>query len=292
MHSSTIFSLLDRLTTSLLPALESRELARSYAWQLLTHLFSCDRAGLCARTTIELNAKQDALLETWVREIVEQHKPIAYIIGTLPFLDLTLLMRPPVLIPRPETEWWCELLLYALRGMPDEKFTLIDLCTGSGCIALSVAKKFPKSTIWGIDISPEAVELACKNAEKNNIRNCRFVLSDLFMGLPENLQADLITANPPYVSEKEFEVLDPSVKKWEDPIALVAGDEGLELIKKIINQAPAHLTGTFRHLPPVWLEIGANQKAALAQIPLPKTFSRAQINDDLTGKPRLLRLYY
>ena len=292
MRSSTIFSLLDRLATSLLPALESRELARSYAWQLLTHLFSCDRAGLCARTTIDLTAQQEAMLDRWVHEIVEQHKPIAYIIGTIPFLDLNLLIRPPVLIPRPETEWWCELLLYALRGMPDEKFTLIDLCTGSGCIALAVAKKFPKSMVWGTDISPEALELASQNAEKNNIRNCRFVLSDLFAGLPADLQADVVTANPPYISEKEFETLDLSVKKWEDTAALVAGDEGLELIKKIIDLAPAHLTGIFKHVPAVWIEIGAHQKAAVAQIPLPKTFSRAQVNDDLTDNPRLLRLYY
>lgn len=292
MDSSTIFSLREQLATRLMPELNSRELARSYSWQLLTHLFGCGRAELCARTTIVLTAKQHELLEGWVHEIVDLHKPIAYIIGSIPFLDLSLLTRPPVLIPRPETEWWTELLITALRSMPSEKFTLIDLCTGSGCIALSIAKKFPKSSIWGVDISPEAVKLGQANAEKNGIKNCQFVVSDLFDRLPEGLSVDVITANPPYISEKEFELLDLSVKSWEDRVALVSdGADGLDLIKKIVKQAPAHLTDVKTHIPRLWLEIGANQSQEIVTIPLLAPFSRMQINPDLTGNPRLVRFY-
>lgn len=292
MDSLTIFSLREQLATRLMPELHSRELARSYSWQLLTHLLGCDRAELCARTTIALTAKQHELLETWVHEIVDLHKPIAYIIGSIPFLELSLFTRPPVLIPRPETEWWTELLITALRSMPSEKFTLIDLCTGSGCIALSVAKRFPKSSIWGVDISPEAISLAQANAEKNSIKNCRFVVSDLFDRLPKELRADIITANPPYISEKEFELLDPSVKNWEDLRALVSGGpEGLGLIKKIIEKTPDYITDIKTHIPRLWIEIGANHQQAVVQLPLLAPFSRMQINADLTGNPRLVRFY-
>lgn len=291
MDSSTIFSLLEQLTTRLLPELVSRELARSQAWTLLTHLFNCDRARLCARTTVQLTVKQHELLETWVHEIVDLHKPIAYIIGSIPFLDLNLNIHPPTLIPRPETEWWAELLIMALRGMPSEKFVLLDLCTGSGCIALAVAQKFPKSRVFGIDISPAAVELAQSNALKNDIKNCRFLCSDLFDQLTEELQADIITANPPYISEAEFETLDLSVKNWEDTRALVSGNNGLELIQKILAQAPTHLTSPAGHVPTIWVEIGAYQKDAMLSLPIPQGFSRAQISNDPAGQPRLFRLY-
>lgn len=291
MDSSTIFSLLEQVTTKLLPEYGTRELARSYAWQLITHLFSCDRARLCARTTIELTAKQHNLLENWIYEIVNNHKPVAYIIGSAPFLDLNLLTRAPILIPRPETEWWTEILITTLRTMPTEQFTLVDLCTGSGCIALSVAQKFPKSTIFGIDISPQAIELAQENAKKNNIKNCRFIVSDLFENMPDDFKADIITANPPYISQKEYANLDCSVKNWEDQRALVSGDDGLDLIKKIIKKSPNYLTQKQSRIARIWLEIGANQAESVAEIELQKPLSRSQVTTDLAGNPRLCRIY-
>lgn len=290
MHSSTIFSLLEWLTAQLLPALPSRDVARSYAWQLLTHLLNSDRASLCARTTIQLTVREQDLLNSWVDEIVHQNKPIAYIIGWVPFLDLHITVRAPILIPRPETEWWCELLINALRSMPHEKFVLFDLCTGSGCIALAVAKKFPQCVVWGSDISREALELARENKQRNGIHNCHFIQSDLFTDFPTDTRADIITANPPYITHDEFATLDPSVKNWEDQHALIAKDNGLAIIKKIITRAPEHLHA-HHHTPLVWIEIGELQKQAVLDIPLSQPFSRAHVSNDLTGRARLLRIY-
>ncbi|MCL5436812.1 MAG: peptide chain release factor N(5)-glutamine methyltransferase [Candidatus Dependentiae bacterium] len=292
MRSSTIFSLLEELSRRLLPALNSREVARSYAWQLLTHLFSCSRAELCARTLTVLSTEQERQLDAWVEDLVVHQKPIAYLIGRIPFLNLDLNIRPPILIPRPETEWWSELLIGALHAMPTEAFTCIDLCTGSGCIALAVAKKFPRATVWGVDISAEAIALAQENAACNKIKNCHFIVSNLYDRLPKDLSADIIVANPPYLGEPEFPALDASVQRWEDRAALVSGKDGLDLIRQIIAQAPARLLHRAHSVPPVWLEIGAGQRRAIGNVLLPPPFSRSQVTEDLAGRPRLVRLHY
>lgn len=250
-----------------------------------------DRATLCALTQITLSQKESETIQKWVREIVEDHKPIAYIIGSVPFLNTTIKVKPPILIPRPETEWWCELLINGLRANKCEKFTFLDLCTGSGCIAIAVAKNFPKSTVWAVDIAKNAIELAKENAQAHGLTNCKFMQSDLFTELVYDTSFDIITANPPYVSPEEYEALDLSVRNWESHDALFARNEGMEIIEKIIAQAPSRLTPTFVPMGRIWIECGAGQGTRLEKMVLPKPYTRKLITDDLAGRTRLIRLF-
>lgn len=169
-------------------------------------------------------------------------KPLAYIFGTTDFCGLEIICEEPILIPRTDTESWVIKLIDELRKMflldesMKKKFTILDLCTGSGCIALALASAFPNINVIGADIDLRSINLAKKNAAHNNITNAKFVQSDLFSEI--NLsKIDLIVSNPPYVTEEEYLSLENEVKNWESLIALVAEDNGLFFYKKIINQA-------------------------------------------------------
>jgi release factor glutamine methyltransferase len=181
-------------------------------------------------------------IETIVFERVTLSKPLAYIFGTTDFCGLEIICEEPILIPRTDTESWVIKLIDELRKMflLDEslkkKFTILDLCTGSGCIALALASAFPEINVIGADIDLRAINLAKKNAAHNNITNAKFVQSDLFSEI--NLsKVDLIVSNPPYVTKEEYLILEDEVKNWESHIALIAEDNGLFFYKKIINQA-------------------------------------------------------
>jgi len=197
---------------------------KSYA-QLLTH-------------NDELSLGQKRQLEQWIKELVEEYKPIQYIIGSVPFCDLDILVEPPILIPRPETEEWVVELISDSKNLSPLK--ILDLCTGSGCIALALAKAFREARVIGSDISEQAIALAQKNKDKAQLENVTFIESNLFEKITAQ-KFDLIVSNPPYISEDEWRGLDPSVREWEDKCALSALDEGLFLIKKIINEVPNFL---------------------------------------------------
>ena len=197
---------------------------KSYA-QLLTH-------------NDELSLGQKRQLEQWIKELVEEYKPIQYIIGSVPFCDLDILVEPPILIPRPETEEWVVELISDSKNLSPLK--ILDLCTGSGCIALALAKAFREARVIGSDISEQAIALAQKNKDKAQLENITFIESNLFEKITAR-KFDLIVSNPPYISEDEWRGLDPSVREWEDKCALSALDEGLFLIKKIINEVPNFL---------------------------------------------------
>ena len=158
--------------------------------------------------------------------------------GSTPFAGLEILTQPPVLIPRPETEEWTVNLIEQLQGLPDKKLQILDLCTGSGCIALALADALPQAKIFGTDISDSALALANHNKIHNHIPNVEFLRSDLFAQIPQKFTFDLIVGNPPYIDEQEWNNLDPSVTQSEDKHALLAADHGLALIKKIIAAAP------------------------------------------------------
>ncbi len=153
------------------------------------------------------------------------HEPLQYITGTRGFRYLELEVNPQVMIPRPETELLVERGLEKIGSMGRGGVAL-DLGTGCGCIALSLAHENPSVLVHASDISHEALEVARKNAIRLGLQDrVRFYLSDLFDSLPENLKGciDVILSNPPYISEEEFELLPPEVKKHEPRIALLAG---------------------------------------------------------------------
>lgn len=217
------------------------QLAEQYTWWLLEKLTNKTKTDLIAQKEIELSDAQNAQLQIWIDQIINQHKPIAYILGDVPFGDLMIKVEPPVLIPRPETEEWILNLAKHIKQSGAQKLRILDMCTGSGCIALLLAHELPDATIYAIDIADEAIALAQKNKQLLNIENIKIIQSDLFAQLPNSVHFDLIVCNPPYITDAEFAQLDPSVRDWEDKRALHADDNGTAIIKQIISQAPNFL---------------------------------------------------
>lgn len=159
-----------------------------------------------------LTLEQVDAVSTILKQLISDRKPLQYILGSVPFLDLELIVRPPLLIPRPETEYLCSWLIEKLEKIP---LTILDMCTGTGCIGLSLAQALPASTVYLVDISPLACTTAQENALKNNITNVTIFQSDLFTNLPQELRFDLIVSNPPYVTEEEWTTLAPEVRLWK-----------------------------------------------------------------------------
>ena len=178
--------------------------------------------------------------ENLFNKIVEEKlsgKPLAHIIGEAEFMGRLFSVGPTVLIPRPETE---ELVEETIKNLPLKRPSrILDLCSGSGCIAISLSFTFPSAEIIGADISPEALQVARKNAENMNLgKKVNFVQSDIF----ENIEGkfDFIISNPPYIPTDVIATLSPEVRN-EPRLALDGGPDGLEVIRKIISSAPSYL---------------------------------------------------
>ena len=128
-----------------------------------------------------------------------------------------------------------------LQQLDSKQITILDVCTGSGCIAIALAKAFPQATVYATDIADQAIACSQENIVHNKTSNVKLIKSDLFKSIPPQLKFDLIVGNPPYIAADEWTTLEPSVTLWEDKRALVAPDGGLGIIAQIINQAPSLL---------------------------------------------------
>lgn len=208
------------------------------AWWMLQHITNRSKETLLFSESSTLSKKELQTIEEWIYKLDNEHQPLSYLLGSVPFLDLTIFVATPILIPRPETEEWIFNLITKLQPYTEHIKTVLDIGTGSGCIALALAKHFPKAQVIATDINPQALQLAQKNAQKNGIENVDFLKSDLFENL-HNKKFDLIVSNPPYIDPANK--LMPQVVEWEDNKALFAQDHGLKLIKKIIQSAPDYI---------------------------------------------------
>lgn len=257
---------------------------------ILENITGKKKIDLIATGAIKLTSNDQQQLEQWIDKIVNQHMPLAYLIGSVPFNGLEILLQQPVLIPRPETEEWVINLIKQLQQLENQKLTILDIGTGSGCVALALAKALPQAIVCGTDISDTALELAQKNAQHNNISNAKFFKSDIFNSVSKEQTFDLIVANPPYIAQDEWQALDPSVKQWEDKHALLAQEEGLALVKKIIDQARAHLKPNnefeLQNIPNLVIEIGYRQGPAVQKLLLNADYQAVEIVKDLEGKDR------
>lgn len=286
-----IHNFIQELAHKLEPIYQHPDEQTQVAWWLLEKLTGQQEALLLAHSTFDLTEEQEETLRNWLHDHVKNHKPLQYILGSVPFDDLEILVAPPTLIPRPETEEWCLALAEQLKRVHN-KLTILDLCTGSGCIALALAKKLPSASIYGTDISDAALSLAEKNAHHNTIRNVTFIKSDFYAQLPSSLRFDCIVSNPPYISSKEWNNLDPMVTQWEDKQALVAEHHGLAAIEKIIAQAPEWLKENnemaMLNIPQLVIEIGYRQGNNVKEIMHNHLFKKVHIHKDLEGKDRVV----
>ena len=229
---------------------------------LLGHVLGWKRIDLYTR--FEQRVAPDKLGE--YRELVKrrgQHVPSQYLTGSCEFFGLALTVDERVLIPRPETEHLVEQSLRVLKDTVSA--TVVDLCTGSGAVAAAVAVNAPSVRVLACDLSAEALEVARINVEGQKLSGrVELRQGDLFGALPESLRGkgDLVVANPPYVGEAEFAGLMPEVARHEPRQALVAGPTGLEVVERIITEAPGWLSPGGHLI----LEVGLGQAGAAVKL--------------------------
>lgn len=285
--------LIEHITKQLHSEYRDPILMQQTAWWLVEAITKLPQAKLIAQQEVELSVEQQKQLDAWITQLTQQHKPLQYILGTIPFADLDIMVKPPILIPRPETEELALNLTHMLQPFRNQQLSILDIGTGSGCIALALAKALPNATVTALDIDPQALDLACTNAHHNHINNITFLESDVYENLGSHDTFDLIVSNPPYVTQEEWQTLDPSVTQWENPHALIAMHEGLAIIERIIRGARAHLNPDselhMRHLPRLVIEIGYKQGPAVQELMKQAGFHHVEVQKDLEGKDRAVQ---
>ncbi|WP_425614045.1 peptide chain release factor N(5)-glutamine methyltransferase [Anatilimnocola sp. NA78] len=221
---------------------QNLEQPRLEAEVLLGHALGCERIQLYARFGEIVTEEQRAKFREFVKQRVTG-MPVAYIVGKKEFYSLPFTVTRDTLIPRPETEHLVMLVVDAIKAAPTVSPHLVaDVGTGSGVVAIAIAKQAKTSNVVAIDQSPAAAEIARKNAVDLGVDSrVKVVVGDLLSGLQPSDRFFAIAANLPYVSESEFEQLDRSVKDFEPTSALVSGPLGTELIAQLIPQAARHL---------------------------------------------------
>lgn len=276
------------IINQLQPVITQPEICHQYAWWLIEHAKGKKRDILLQENST-LCDHETAVINQWITDICMHHKPIAYILGTVPFGPLMLNIRPPILIPRPETEEWVLALIDQIKQKQICNLTILDMCTGSGCIALLCAKLLPQATIYAIDISDNALQLANENKQQLHLKNVTFIHSDLFKQL-KGMKFDLILSNPPYIGADEQ--LDISVTTWEDPQALYADNNGYAIIQQIIRKAPEFLQPHTKlqqhHINQLYIEIGWQQKTSVIKLMQNAGYAAITSKKDLAGKDRVV----
>jgi len=248
----------------------------------------------------EMTPEQEAELEPLITR-AEQGEPIQYIIGYVDFRGLEIACDPRALIPRPETELLVEQVLQAVSSpefpIPSFKFQvsdpqfqvsdfirIADVCTGTGCIGLALAAELPNAIVTAIDISPDALSLARKNAERLGLsERVQCLENNLLEGIKET-SLDVVVSNPPYILSDVCKQLDSSVRDFEPQLALDGGVDGMVLIRPLVEQA-------VRVLKPgggLFLEIGYDQGEAVSQCLGNAGFQNVRIIKDYAGLDRIV----
>jgi release factor glutamine methyltransferase len=251
---------------------------------LLAHAWGCPRIQLYTRYDEPLPAEVRAAM----RELVQRRaaaEPVAYLVGRREFFSLDFEVQPGVFIPRPSTE---TLVVEALKLMePWDAPRILDLGTGSGCIAVTLAHTHPGATVTAVDLHPLAVEVARSNAARHDVAGrVTVLLGDLYAPLPPGETFDLVVSNPPYVREDELASLPPDVREHEPLLALSAGADGLDVVRRIA----AGLSSRLRAPGGVLIELSP-EHASEAQLLLTGTglFRTVDLVRDLDRVERVLR---
>jgi release factor glutamine methyltransferase len=259
--------------------------ARLDAELLLGRVLRLDRIGLIMQSERPLAPQElSAFRELFKRR--RAGEPVAYLLGEREFYGLALRVDARVLIPRPDTERLVEVALERTRerSMLGEA---LDLCTGSGCVAIAFARQRPTWSVTASDVSEGALAVARDNALRTGaIRNLRFVNGSLFEP-HAGRKLDLITANPPYIASAEMATLPIDVRSFEPHLALDGGADGLDLVRQIAELSPAHLTpgGLLA------LEIGWDQGPQTVEILRAQGYRQIELGRDLGGRDRVVSGY-
>jgi release factor glutamine methyltransferase len=275
---------LKQALTSAVEQLEASDVGspRLNAETLLMFILGVNRAYLYAHPERELTAEETARYD----EVIQQRSsgvPSQYITGHQEFWGLDFLVSPAVLIPRPETEHLVETVLELAREVSNPR--IVDVGTGSGCIALALARELKHAEIYGVDLSAEALEIARANAARLQLdERVRFLQSNVLEALADRRDFDIVVSNPPYVGHNEADKVQRSVFEYEPRMAVFAGETGLDVIRPLIEQAH-HVLKPGGYLA---IEIGYSMRDAVLELIRSALWNEPTIVPDLQGIPRVI----
>jgi release factor glutamine methyltransferase len=281
-QSWTIGALLDWTARHL--ATKGSEYPRLDAEVLLAHALECRRIDLYTR--YQETASEQA--RSRFRELVRQRLegcPVAYLVGRKEFFSLPFEVTPAVLIPRPESEFVVLECLRLARDLAEPK--VLDIGTGSGNLAITVAHQHRRARVTAVDLSPEALAVASRNAVRHGVaERTRFLSGDLFDPIPGGEHFDFILSNPPYIAREDLDRLPPGVRNYEPHLALEGGPGGFAVFDRLVAQAASYLVPGGHLI----LEIGAPQHEPARQRILARAeYELAETIYDGSRHPRVLR---
>lgn len=247
--------------------------------ELLCYCLKVDRMSLYKRVKGLFDKNEAECLEKAVGRRVHR-EPLQYIVGEVEFYGLTLKIGHGVLVPRPETEILVDEALGILKK-PNSR--VLDLCTGSGCVALGIARNLPETSVIGVDLSFKALSFGVLNSRMNSIKNAKFLVGDLFEPFSCMESFDFIISNPPYIRSGDIATLQPEVCHYEPSMALDGGPDGLMFYRKILSNASAYLKkgGT------IMLEIGFGQADNIEGLAYKYGFRQARFIKDFSNIQRV-----
>lgn len=252
---------------------------------LLGHALSMDRAQLIIRSNEQVDQSR---FEEFIRFIRRRAagQPLQYITGHQEFYGLDFAVNRDVLIPRPETEFLVERVIALSRDISAP--LIVDIGTGSGCIAVALASNIPDARIIATDISPSAIETARLNARRHKVEErMEFLEGDLLSPLADREGAiDILASNPPYVPASRPDLVQREVRDWEPGVALFGGEEGIDFYSRLLNEGLSFVKAGG------WLvcEIGYGQLEAVREMIDPRAWTLVEVTDDLQSIPRTLTI--
>ncbi|WP_299460154.1 peptide chain release factor N(5)-glutamine methyltransferase [uncultured Microscilla sp.] len=275
--------LFDQCRQALLPYYPATE-AQSMAFLLLEHLFQLNKMQVLVNQPIQTTPQVLQVFNNALRRL-QQYEPIQYIIKQAEFYGLPFWVKPGVLIPRPETE---ELVAWIIQDFQDQPLTLLDIGTGSGCIAVTLAKNMPQTQVNALDVSPEALTIAQQNAALNKV-NIQWIVHDIltpsFTHFADQ-SLDVIVSNPPYVTPDEQAQMHENVLKHEPALALfVPQNEPLLFYEAITQVARQKLKPQGALYFEINEQFGVITKAMIEQ----QGFRQVEVRKDLFGKDRMIK---
>lgn len=256
---------------------------KNFSYLILNSILNYSRYQVHENFELSVDESQYAKIKNIVEEL-KIYKPIQYIIKKTEFYNCILNVSEDVLIPRPETE---ELVDWIIKDRPKNGSQILDIGTGSGCIAIALAKNLPHLRVWAMDISKKAIKIASENALENNT-SIKFFQGDI-LNMPNEIQTnqfDVIVSNPPYVRESEKALMKPNVLDWEPEISLFVPDEDpLIFYKEIIRMASKSLVSRGQ----IFLEINEIFPEEIKNMLTKYKFDAIEVRKDISGKSRMVK---
>ena len=279
MNSFSLIDLVKKTEKSVLAI--NPEIEKNSIELLLQNLLDCDKAHIYLNNEKQLNQKQLNTYNSWVKRLTK-NEPIQYITGTTEFYGLMFHTPPDIFIPRPETERVVEESLQLLQSILNPN--ILDIGTGSGCIAVALAKEKPKAVITAIDINKHALKTAQKNSKMHHLRNIQFKEMNILKETPTETY-DLIVSNPPYIPMLELEKLNQNVKDFEPHRALTDQSDGLTFYQRFSSVASKILRPNGNFV----LEVGRGEHPKKVQkLFTAKIFGHSKLIKDYNGDDRVI----